>query len=206
MKNKLSALFRTEESSERKNRRENDSEFDLWIVGTSVVEDLNPKLMYKNRKVRRTTLWAKTVASAIDFVKTGKIKSKTILFQIGSNDLDHMSEAEVMKEIEQMVKVTREMYPDSNVVFTEILPRFYRDINMLTQYNQKRRLFNNLLKDYCNDLELAIVNFGDYFDIDSFYDGIHLNQKGINVYLSQVKRVLNPIMGMDIPQNKVRIA
>jgi hypothetical protein len=39
-----------------------------------------------------------------------------------------------------------------------------------------------LLKDYCNDLELAIVNFGDYFDIDSFYDGIHLNQKGINVY------------------------
>jgi hypothetical protein len=28
-----------------------------------------------------------------------------------------MSEDEVMKEIEQMVKVTREMYPESNVVF-----------------------------------------------------------------------------------------
>ena len=155
--------------------------------------------MYKNRKVRRTTLWDKTVAGAINFLKTGKIKSTTILFQIGSNDLDHMSEDEVMKEIEQMVKVTREMYPESNVVFTEILPRFYRDMNMLTQYNQKRRLFNNLLKDYCNDLVLAIVNFGDYFDIDSFYDGIHLNQKGINVYVCQVKRDLNPIMGMDIP-------
>jgi hypothetical protein len=110
-----------------------------------------------------------------------------------------MSEDEVMKEIEQMVKVTRELYPESDVVFTEILPRFYRDMNMLSQYNQKRRLVNNLLKDYCNDLELAIVNFGDYFDIDSFYDGIHLNQKRINVYVSQVKRVLNPIMGMDIP-------
>ena len=103
---------------ERQNRSENDSEFDVWIVGTSVVKDLNPKLMYKNRKVRRTILWDKTVAGAIDFVKTGKIKSKTILFQIGSNDLDHMSEDEVMKEIEQMVKVTREMYPESNVVFT----------------------------------------------------------------------------------------
>lgn len=110
-----------------------------------------------------------------------------------------MSEDEVMKEIEQMVKVTREMYPESNVVFTEILPRFYRDMNMLTQYNQKRRLFNNLLKDYCNDMELAIVNVGDYFDTDSFYDGIHLIQKGINVDVCQVKRVLNPIMGMDIP-------
>ena len=117
-----------------------------------------------------------------------------------------MSEDEVMKEIEQMVKVTREMYHDSNVVFTEILPRFYRYMNMLTQYNQKGRLFNNLLKDYCNDLELAIVNFGDYFDIDIFYDGIHLIQTGINVDVCQVKRVLNPIMGMDIPQNKVRIA
>jgi hypothetical protein len=53
---------------ERKNRRENGSEFDVWIVGTSVVKDLNPKLMYKNRKVRRTTLWDKTVAGAIDFV------------------------------------------------------------------------------------------------------------------------------------------
>jgi acyl-CoA synthetase (AMP-forming)/AMP-acid ligase II len=49
---------------ERKNRRENGSEFDVWIVGTSVVKDLNPKLMYKNRKVRRTTF----VAGAIDFV------------------------------------------------------------------------------------------------------------------------------------------
>jgi len=184
---------------ERQKRRENDSEFDVWIVGASVVKDLNPKLMYKNRKVRRTTLWDKTVAGAIDFVKPGKIKSKTILFQKGSNDLDHLSEDELMKEIEQMVKVTREMYPESNVVYTEILPRFYRDMNMLTQYNQKRRLFNNLLKDYCKDLELAIVNFGDYFDIDSFYDGIHLNQKEINVYVSQVKRVLSPIMGMDIP-------
>jgi predicted DNA-binding protein YlxM (UPF0122 family) len=95
-----------------------------------------------------------------------------LFFSLYENDLDHMSEAEVMKEIEQMVKVTREMYHDSNVVFTEILPRFYRDMNMLTQYNQKRRLFNNLLKDYCNDLELAIVNFGDYFDIDAKIFGI----------------------------------
>lgn len=68
-KNTNSVLYSEQNNpQERQNRRENNSEFDVWIVGTSVVKDLNPKLMYKNRKVRRTTLWDKTVAGAIDFV------------------------------------------------------------------------------------------------------------------------------------------
>ena len=68
-KNTNSVLYSEQNNpQERQNRRENNSEFDVWIVGTSVVKDLNPKLMYTNRKVRRTTLWDKTVAGAIDFV------------------------------------------------------------------------------------------------------------------------------------------
>ena len=68
-KNTNSVLYSEQNNpQERQNRRENNSEFDVWIVGTSVVKDLNPKLMYKNRKVRRTTFWDKTVAGAIDFV------------------------------------------------------------------------------------------------------------------------------------------
>ena len=68
-KNTNSVLYSEQNNpQERQNRRENNSEFDVWIVGTSVIKDLNPKLMYKNRKVRRTTLWDKTVAGAIDFV------------------------------------------------------------------------------------------------------------------------------------------
>ena len=68
-KNTNSVLYSEQNNpQERQNRRENNSEFDVWIVGTSVIKDLNPKLMYNNRKVRRTTLWDKTVAGAIDFV------------------------------------------------------------------------------------------------------------------------------------------
>ena len=72
----------------------------------------------------------------------------------------------------------------------------------MNQYNQKRLLFNCLLKDFCSDLNIALVHFG-YVNSDKFYDGIHFNQEGVKWYVKHLKQILNPILGLKHNSNKV---
>jgi hypothetical protein len=58
-----------------------------------------------------TTLLDKTVNGAKNYILTGKVKAKIILFQIGSNDLNKMSLSEVRHEIEDLVNTCQSQMP-----------------------------------------------------------------------------------------------
>ena len=168
---------------------------EIWIIGTSIIKDLRPNKMYKNKRIRIKTLHDKTIEGASKFIESGKVKAKNILFQVGSNDLEEKSPDDVVKEVENLVKMTKQMLPHVNIIFSEIIPRYYNDINQLTQYEQKRVLYNILLKEYCNEIDAKLVNFGR-MTANLFYDGIHFNEHGISVYVRQLKQVLNPLLGV----------
>ena len=200
---KSDAPARNKPTDVRKPTPPNDQEnYDVWIIGSSLVKDLRPKKMYRNKKIRVTTLQDKTVSGAIQFLKSGKVKADTVLYQIGSNDLEENSPDDVMKEVEELVNTTKEILPNANISFVEILPRFYDNITKLTQFDQKRMLYNNLLKDYCVDLDAKYVKFNNMI-ADCFYDGIHFNEKGVRIYVKYIKEVLNPILGVNGNQNTV---
>jgi hypothetical protein len=52
------------------------------------VKDLKPKLIYKFKKSRISTLRDKTILGAKTLIESGRIKAKTMAFQVGSNDLE----------------------------------------------------------------------------------------------------------------------
>ncbi|VDI50342.1 Hypothetical predicted protein [Mytilus galloprovincialis] len=61
---------------------------DVWIIGSSIIKDLDAKKMYQYKRVKVTTLHDKTVFGATKFIASGKVKAKNIVFQIGSNDIE----------------------------------------------------------------------------------------------------------------------
>ena len=146
-----------------------------------------------------TTLRDKTVQGAIDFIKTNNLKVKTnlVMYQIGSNDIETKSADDVIEYIEQLTKFTKEHVSEAKIAFAELLPRFYRDRDQAAVYEEKRQLFNNLLKDHCNDLDLKYIKHCHFYCSD-FYDGVHLNEIGIRMYVKHIKIALNPILGVTV--------
>ena len=151
--------------------------------------------MYRNRSVKITTLHDKTLYGAIHYIKTGKVKANNVMFQIGSNDLEHKDPDDVLIELEQLVKTTKEALPEVNVLIGEILPRFYQDRSLSSEYEQKRMSYNCLVKEFCNEIGAHFVTYDNLKFID-FVDGIHLNEVGVRIFVSNMKRVFNPLLGV----------
>lgn len=86
---------------------------DIWIVGSSVVKDLDGRKMYRNKRTCITTLRDKTIQGATDFIKSRKINSDIIMLQIGSNDLDdqELQVGEIFETYEDLVDIPRREYP-----------------------------------------------------------------------------------------------
>ena len=123
------------------------------------------------------------------------MKSSIVLHQIGSNDIEENPVDNVMQEIEDLTRITEESMPETKIMFAELLPRFYRDRNKTYVFEEKRQLFNKLLEDHCNDLDIGFVQHCT-FNVSDFYDGIHLNQSGIALYVKYTKWILNPLLGI----------
>ena len=99
----------------------------IWIMGTSIVKDLDGRKIYRNRNTRITTLRDKTVHGGKEFIKEMRIHRDTsvIMVQVGSNDLGDKDAGEVIDQYEELIdQIRRQSYPDSEVVLGQILPRY----------------------------------------------------------------------------------
>ncbi|CAG2204105.1 unnamed protein product [Mytilus edulis] len=152
--------------------------------------------MYRFKKVSITTLRDKTVQGAKEFLETGKINAKNILFQVGSNDLEAKQPTNVVEEIEQLIVDTKKSMPESQIIISQILPRFYRNQNMDQEFEVKRVECNQLLYELCKQYEAYYVQHENLTQVH-FQDGIHLNkQRGIKLYVRNLKEIVNPLIGV----------
>ena len=103
------------------------------MVGSSIVRDLKPKLIYKYKKTRATTLRDKSIFGATEFLKLGQISTNVMAYQVGSNDLEEKSPEEVIREIESLILSTQKTLPKSQIVINELLPKFY-DIYIIDKF------------------------------------------------------------------------
>lgn len=172
---------------------DNQKKADVWIVGSSIVKDLDGRKVYQNRNTRITTLRDKSIRGAKEYIKSKKINSDNIVLQIGSNDLDNVNPevGEVFEEYENLITTTAKEYPSAKLFVGEILPRYYESQQHTRQYDTKRRQFNFLLKDMCEDKNIELIKH-DNFEPFDFYDGVHLQPVGIQNFVRNFKKIVNP--------------
>jgi len=182
-------------------KTELNEEVDLWIIGSSITRNINPQLMYKNKTVRVTTLLDKTVNGAKNYILTGKVKAKIILFQIGSNDLNKKSPNEVLHEIEDLVNTCQSQIPGAEIIMSEILPRFQQNENWRYTYESKRSEFNSGLRQISIQYNCNISKC-PYVQENDVVDGIHLTiESGVPKLISTYKIVTNKLLGMKDPRD-----
>ena len=131
----------------------------FWLVGTSIVKDMKPKLIYRFKRSRISTLRDKTIFGAKTLIQTGCVKAKTIAFQVGSNDLDEPEKSPEMigEEIKGLIETTRNIIPDCNVIINELLPRYHKNLMARKEYEEKRIKCNQIISDICDTHEAHLV-------------------------------------------------
>ena len=113
---------------------------------------------------------------------------------VGSNDLELKTPDEVIQELEDLISELKRELPSLKLIIAEILPRFYKKTP--SEFDEKILLYSSLLKKtFCFDINIECVNF-EQMSSDDFYGGIHLNEYGIKLYVKCVKKVLNPLLGV----------
>ena len=186
------------DESQDRNEQDEDEESDddvcdndLWIIGTSIVKDLRGRRMYRNKSVRITTLKDKTIYGATQLMKYGRMFAKHIMFQVGSNELENKEPDDIMEKLEKLVEVAREKVPHTDILFGEILPRFYKDRRLSSVFEEKRLIFNNLIKAFCKESDMNFIEYDQLRILISYVDGIHLNTIGVHIMVKCIKRVVN---------------
>ncbi|VDI41710.1 Hypothetical predicted protein [Mytilus galloprovincialis] len=169
---------------------------DVWIIGSSIIKDLDAKKMYQYKRVKVTTLHDKTVFGATKFIASGKVKAKNIVFQIGSNDIEERQADQVIMEIENLIQQTKECVPEATIItFGECLPRIYRDKLHTKEFSERGHILNLELSELCKETNCHFIKY-DYISPDHFSDDIHLRGYGIAILVSCMKRVINPLIGV----------
>lgn len=193
------------QNAKSENKSERQMKADLWIIGSSLVKNLDGRKMYSNKITRISTLNDKTIHGATEFVKMKKVISENIMFQIGSNDVDDtgLEIGEIIENFENLIDVTKKEYPTAKIFVGELLPRFYENETYSENFETRRLQFNILLKDMCTDKELTLITNENMRESD-FYDGIHLNPNGIKFYVRNLKTTINPHLNVKSPDNYVR--
>lgn len=158
-------------------------------------------VQYNNKKVRITTLYDKTIYGATQLMKSGKIDAKNVMFQVGSNDLETKKPDDIMDELHKLIQTTKEVLPNSSITLGQIIPRFYRERRMSTEFEQKRLILNNLIIEYCKEVDISCVEYVNMNNVD-YIDGIHLNSYGVGILVRCLKKVLSPKLGVKIHETE----
>jgi len=130
-----------------------------------------------------------------------KLKPKYVIINIGLNDfvLTHLSHKESLENILDIRHQILEGCPDTLVYVTSLTPINQKDFKdqtyLLNRDPQDAVDLNNMLKEKIDDqffINIYDELIDDQKDLKLAYtrDGIHLNQKGYQIYLKMIKEIL----------------
>ena len=159
---------------------------DVLLIGTSIIKDVEPGRMFRDRQVIKHVLEQKTIDGAKKYISGLEGKFKCILLQVGSNDLENSSPEEVERGLSEVVALLTTKQPDAQILVSGILPRWKKYAADGMNFKNKKTLLNEKLKGNAAYTFCPQDNFGRHM----FYDGIHLNSEGTAQLVSNYKYMI----------------
>jgi hypothetical protein len=171
---------------------------DLWVIGSSIVRQLRPSQLYNYsvKQVKITTLPNKSIAGAQEEIGKQTCVADNILLQIGSNDVERRGSDIALEEMEGLINTIKTTFPKSSLAISEVLPRFYRDLDKRDKFEEDRKKYNKEIRTLCAKKNVTIVS-QQGFKEHHMYDGVHPHiSSGMPVLIGNYKVVLDKMLGI----------
>ncbi len=102
----------------------------------------------------------------------------------------------VLNNYDDLIKLTKQKLPDTEIVISEALPRFQKDLDWRDTYESKRQAFNQGLEIISNKYNCHLSTCPHIKEQD-VVDGIHINDRsGLPKLIRSYKSVTNSLLGM----------
>lgn len=186
------SLSDTRESTSLNNDQYED--VDLLVIGTSNVNGLDPKLMYKYKKCVVETLQNKTIEGAKNFVIATKFRPKVTVLHVAGNSLTSNSAEKCATDMYDLILLCKETFgSNAKILISEVTPR-----TSPWGFTSKMERFNSLMREIMSNDKFVIPHPTLQDPRDKNYrDGIHYSAKyGVKELVKDIKRYCNGFLGL----------
>jgi lysophospholipase L1-like esterase len=198
----LKAIIEADYKRHVKKFEQIDESKDLILLGDSMMAYFPTKAFNLEENLLNFGIPGDTTIGVLNRVhQVIKLKPKYVILNIGLNDfvLTNLSHKESLENILDIRHQILEGCPDTLVYVTSLTPINQKDFKdqtyLLNRDPQDAIDLNNMLKDKIDNQ--FFINIYDELideqkDLKLAYtrDGIHLNQKGYQIYLKMIKEIL----------------
>lgn len=198
----LKAIIEADYKRHVKKFEQIDESKDLILIGDSMMAYFPTKAFNLEENLLNFGIPGDTTIGVLNRVhQVIKLKPKYVILNIGLNDfvLTNLSHEESLENILDIRHQILEGCPDTLVYVTSLTPINQKDFKdqtyLLNRDPQDAVDLNNMLKDKIDDqffINIYDELIDDQKDLKFAYtrDGIHLNQKGYQIYLKMIKEIL----------------
>ncbi|KAI8520379.1 hypothetical protein Bbelb_001330 [Branchiostoma belcheri] len=170
---------------------------DVLILGDSNTKGIKMDVLYPNKSAKREVTF--TITEATEHVQQSTMPDpKVLLFHVGTNDARETRDAtSVTDRYRKLIHTAHEKYPRTQLVLSSIPPR---DDPVLQQIGDS---VNSWMKDISEEIQYVhVIDNNNLADMGSIKwrlynnDGYHLNRFGLRVLAANIKRTVNPMIGL----------
>ncbi len=193
--------------------------FDSCVIGSSMIKNINKLDLFENSKFKNT--YFKSISGGLIKHVHEDLKNmshelkncKLFIITVGSNDCDSLNQIDkVIGDYLDLVEYLRDTYSSETcIILNKLIPRLKTRYTKLDDFDKRRLCFNNFIQNsLCTMFSSSLfVVEHERFEIreneidatnnnilnEFLSDGVHLSiQKGVKLYVEDIKNVLNKIV------------
>ena len=163
---------------------------DILIISDLLGKHLKPELMFRRDTHKKTQLTkGKNIKDARDYLSRVTIKSKTIMYIVGTNDLSHNRAVDVGKDLTELIDESKKLCPTATIFWYEIPARKKAELKW-PGFESRRLQVNELVRQtYREDTRVAVIQ-SSLTEKDIWDDQIHIRYDAVRIMATDLRRAL----------------
>lgn len=175
-------------------------------AGETAVKQGDPNLGLQNKHIDwdgQSSMRLEDLHASLQYALLKGWKPWMILLHLGGNNIDNTNTWKIVKKTEAEIKYIYQHFPDSFLVWTDILPRFYwrntqNDEHSLKIMDLKRKKVNRRIRKFvlAHPNGRAIIHRNIDRRTPGFFahDGVHLSVVGYYMYLHTLSEAVSAFL------------
>ena len=141
----MTTLLNLQSDKQRKARIWNKNT--VLVVGASMIDNVDERQLGTRYQTKVLTFSGATTKNLEDYLKPLlQIKPDKIILVVGTNDIQHRTVADILKNIKRLMEQISESLPDCHIVVSEIIKRKMKNGDENQAIAKKIAEFNKSLK------------------------------------------------------------
>ena len=126
-----------------------------------------------------------TIPHVMQFLNTANVVQQPtkVLIHVGTNDVETKKEPQLRKEVDNMIQLLRNTFPDARIFLSSIFVRKQKEDTL----NNIIRTMNQYLEDFCDRTQRYTFMDNACISHNNMQDAKHVNPAGLHQFITNIR-------------------